>query len=62
MTKNYISNNEEEFYNVLTSFKERQLNNLVIKEESVKARNKRVLQNFLVKAITKRKDVTQLRH
>ena len=39
MTKNYVSDNKEEFYNVLTSFEERQLNDLVIKEESVKAHN-----------------------
>ena len=58
MTKNYVSDNKEEFYNVLTSFEERQLNDLVIKEEGVKARNKGVLQDFLVKAITKKEDVT----
>ena len=62
MTKNYISNNKEEFYNALTSSKERQLNNLVIKEEGVKVYNKGVLQNFLVKAITKKEDVTWPRH
>ena len=43
ITKNYISDNKEEFYNALTSFKKRQLNDFVIKEESVKARNKGVL-------------------
>ena len=58
ITKNYTSDNKEKFYNALTSSEEKQLNNLVIKEESIKARNKRVLQDFSVKAITKKEDVT----
>ena len=62
ITGNYASDDEEEFHNALTSSEERQLDDLVIKEEGVKARNKGVLRDFSVEAITKREDVTRPGH
>ena len=62
MTGNYVGDDKEEFYNALTSSEERQLDDLVIKEEGVKARNKGVLRDFSVEAMTKKEDVTRPGH
>ena len=62
MTGNYAGDDEEEFHDALTSSEERQLDDLVMKEEGVKARNKGVLRDFSVEAMTKREDVTRPGH